>query len=118
MFAASQQMNNPDGLEFTGDTVRAAATRVANANFEKEKKQRRTQSCGGLLKPRRPAGAQAAVAAAAATSPLYKRAFASSRSSARVEGRQLLMGSRVYSWSTINHRDPGLFKNYESTSRC
>jgi hypothetical protein len=39
MFAASQQMNNPDGLEFTGDTVRAVATRVANANFEKEKKQ-------------------------------------------------------------------------------
>jgi hypothetical protein len=38
MFAASQQMNNPDGLEFTGDTVRAVATRVANANFEKEKK--------------------------------------------------------------------------------
>jgi hypothetical protein len=39
MFAASQQMNNPGGLEFTGDTVRAVATRVANANFEKEKKQ-------------------------------------------------------------------------------
>ena len=38
MFAASQQMNNPDGLEFTGDTVRAVATRVANADFEKEKK--------------------------------------------------------------------------------
>jgi hypothetical protein len=38
MFAASQQMNNPDGLEFTGDTARAVATRVANANFEKEKK--------------------------------------------------------------------------------
>ena len=39
MFAASQQMNNPDGLEFTGETARAVATRVANANFEKEKKQ-------------------------------------------------------------------------------
>ena len=70
MFAASQQMNNPDGLEFTGDTVRAVATRVANANFEKEKEsRRRTQSCGGLLKPRRPAGAQATVAAAAAAAP-------------------------------------------------
>jgi hypothetical protein len=39
MFAASQQINNPDGLEFTGYTVRAVATRVASANFEKEKKQ-------------------------------------------------------------------------------
>ena len=39
MFAASLQMNNPDGLEFTGDAVRAVATRVANANVEKEKKQ-------------------------------------------------------------------------------
>jgi hypothetical protein len=29
MFAAAQQMNNPDGLEFTGDAVRAVATRVA-----------------------------------------------------------------------------------------
>jgi hypothetical protein len=36
MFAASQQMNNPDGLEFTGDAVRAVAARVANANVEKE----------------------------------------------------------------------------------
>jgi hypothetical protein len=39
MCAASQQTNNPGGLEFTGDAVRAVATRVANANVEKEKKQ-------------------------------------------------------------------------------
>jgi hypothetical protein len=39
MFAASQRMNKPDGLEFTGDAVRAVASRVANANVEKEKKQ-------------------------------------------------------------------------------
>jgi hypothetical protein len=38
MFAASQQMDNPDGLEFTGDVVRAVATRVANANVEMKKK--------------------------------------------------------------------------------
>jgi hypothetical protein len=25
-----------------------------------------------------------------------------------MEGRQLLMGSRAYSWSTINNRDPGV----------
>jgi hypothetical protein len=39
MFADSQQMNNPDGLEFAGDAFRAVATRVANANVEEEKKQ-------------------------------------------------------------------------------
>jgi hypothetical protein len=39
MFAASQQMNNPGGLEFTGDAARAIAMRVANTNVEKEKKQ-------------------------------------------------------------------------------
>jgi hypothetical protein len=39
MFAAAQQMNNPDGLEFTGDAVRAVATRVAAVNVEKAKKQ-------------------------------------------------------------------------------
>ena len=38
MFAASQQMDNPGGLEFTGDAVRAVATRVDNANVEMEKK--------------------------------------------------------------------------------
>jgi hypothetical protein len=38
MLAASQQMNNPGGLRFTGDTARAVATRVAKANFEKKKK--------------------------------------------------------------------------------
>jgi hypothetical protein len=69
MFAASQQMNNPEGLEFTGDAARAVATRVANANAEEGKSRRRTPSCGGLLKPRRPARAQAAVAAAAAAAP-------------------------------------------------
>ena len=69
MFAASQQVNNPDGLEFTGDAARAVATRVAHANVENKKNRRRMQSCGGLLKPRRPAGAQAAVAAAAAAAP-------------------------------------------------
>jgi hypothetical protein len=37
MFAASQQMNNPGGLEFTGDAFRAVATRVANAHVEEEK---------------------------------------------------------------------------------
>jgi hypothetical protein len=65
MFAASQQVNNPDGLEFTGDAARAVGTRVAHANVENKKNRRRMQSCGGLLKPRRPVGAQAAVAAAA-----------------------------------------------------
>ena len=42
MFAALQQMNNPGGLEFTGDVVRAVravATRIASANAEKGKKQ-------------------------------------------------------------------------------
>ena len=39
MFAAAQQMNNPDGLEFTGDAVRAVAARVAAVNVEKAKKQ-------------------------------------------------------------------------------
>ena len=133
MFAASQQIHNPGGLEFTGDAARAVATRVANANVEKEKNRRRAQHCGGLLKARRPAGAGAAVAAVAAAapkgafsrrpslqretrstkmrSPLYKRAFASSRPSARMEGRQLLMGSRAYSWSTANHRDPGVVED-------
>jgi hypothetical protein len=33
MLAASQRMNNPDGLEFTGDTARAFATRVAKATL-------------------------------------------------------------------------------------
>jgi hypothetical protein len=37
MFAASQQMNNPGGLEFTGNAVRAVATRVARANVEEKK---------------------------------------------------------------------------------
>jgi hypothetical protein len=37
MFAASQQVNNPDGLEFTGDAARAVATRVAHANVENKK---------------------------------------------------------------------------------
>ena len=69
MFAASQQVNNPDGLEFTGDAARAVATHVAHANVKKKKNRRRMQSCGGLLKPWRPAGAQAAVAAAAAAAP-------------------------------------------------
>jgi hypothetical protein len=39
MFAAAQQMNNPDGLEFTGDAVRAVAARVAAVNVEKARKQ-------------------------------------------------------------------------------
>ena len=39
MFAAAQQMNNPGGLEFTGDAVRAVAARVAAGNIEKAKKQ-------------------------------------------------------------------------------
>ena len=39
MFAAAQQMNNPGGLEFTGDAVRAVAARVAAGNVEKAKKQ-------------------------------------------------------------------------------
>jgi hypothetical protein len=39
MFAAAQQMNNPDGLEFTGDAARAVAARVAAVNAEKAKKQ-------------------------------------------------------------------------------
>ena len=38
MFAASQQMNNPGGLEFTGGAVRAVAARVAAAQVEREKK--------------------------------------------------------------------------------
>jgi hypothetical protein len=46
MFAASQQMSNFGGLEFTGETVRAVATRVANANFEKEKKAGRRAAAG------------------------------------------------------------------------
>jgi hypothetical protein len=37
MFAASQQINNPGGLEFTGNAARAVATRVAHANVEKKK---------------------------------------------------------------------------------
>ena len=64
MFAASQRMNKPDGLEFTGDNVRAIASCVTNANVEEEKK----QAAGAELRrvaettctPRRPAGAQAA----------------------------------------------------------
>jgi hypothetical protein len=138
MCTAAQQINNPGSLEFTGDAVRAVATRVKNANAETKKSRRRAQSCGGLLKPRRSAGAEAAVAtaataaAAAAAAPegtfpgrpqrgtrstkmgpsLYKRAFPISRPSAwqggKVEGRQLLMGSMAYSLSTINHRDPGV----------
>jgi hypothetical protein len=32
MYAASQQINNPDGPELTGDAARAVATRAANAN--------------------------------------------------------------------------------------
>ena len=39
MYAASQELNNPGGLEFTGDAARAIAMRVANTNVEKEKKQ-------------------------------------------------------------------------------
>ena len=39
MFAAAQQMNNPDGLEFTGDAARAVAACVAAVNVEKAKKQ-------------------------------------------------------------------------------
>ena len=39
MFAAAQEMNNPDGFEFTGDAVRAVAARVAAVNVEKAKKQ-------------------------------------------------------------------------------
>ena len=46
MFAASQRMNNPGGLEFTGGAVSAVATRGANAYVEKEKKL--AQSCGGV----------------------------------------------------------------------
>mmetsp|Transcript_59075 Transcript_59075/g.80663 ORF Transcript_59075/g.80663 Transcript_59075/m.80663 type:complete len:130 (-) Transcript_59075:148-537(-) len=43
MFAASQQMGNPGGLEFTGDTVRAVAERLATANFEIHKEQEADQ---------------------------------------------------------------------------
>ena len=39
MFAAAQQMNNPEGLMFTGTAVRAVAARVAASNVEKQKKQ-------------------------------------------------------------------------------
>ena len=39
MFAASQQMNNPDGLMFTGTAVRAVAARVAASNVAKQQKQ-------------------------------------------------------------------------------
>jgi len=39
MFAASQQMNDPDGLIFTGTAVRAVAARVAASNVAKEQKQ-------------------------------------------------------------------------------
>jgi predicted exporter len=70
MFAASQQMNNPDGLEFTGDTARAVATRVSNANFEKEKKQAADEELRRVTET---------------TAVVY------------MEGRQLLMGSRIYS---------------------
>jgi hypothetical protein len=37
MCAATQQMNNPGSVEFTGDAVCAVATRVANVNAEKKK---------------------------------------------------------------------------------
>jgi hypothetical protein len=69
MFAASQQMNNPGGMEFTGDAARAIAMRVANTNVEKEKNQAADAELRGLLKPWRPAGALAAMAAAAAAAP-------------------------------------------------
>lgn len=39
MFAASQHMNNPDGLMFTGTAVRAVAERVAASNVAKQQKQ-------------------------------------------------------------------------------
>ena len=39
MFAAAQQMNNPEGLMFTGTAVRAVAARVAASNVEKQQKQ-------------------------------------------------------------------------------
>ena len=39
MFAASQQMNNPDGLMFTGTAVRAVAARAAASNVAKQQKQ-------------------------------------------------------------------------------
>lgn len=39
MFATSQQIDNPNGLEFIGAAVRAVAVRVASANIEKERKQ-------------------------------------------------------------------------------
>jgi NADPH-dependent glutamate synthase beta subunit-like oxidoreductase len=39
MFAAAQQMNNPEGLMFTGTAVRAVAARVAASKVEKQQKQ-------------------------------------------------------------------------------
>ena len=58
MFAASQQMNNPDGLMFTGTAVRAVAARVAASTLRSSKSRWRTRSCGVSRKPRRPAGAR------------------------------------------------------------
>jgi hypothetical protein len=39
MFAAAQQMNNPESPMFTGTAVRAVAARVAASNVEKQQKQ-------------------------------------------------------------------------------
>ena len=39
MFAAAQQMNNPEGLMFTGTAVRDVASRAAASNVEKQQKQ-------------------------------------------------------------------------------
>ena len=58
MFAASQQMNNPEGLMFTGTAVRAVAARVAASNVVKQQKRWRTRSCGVSRKSRWPAGAR------------------------------------------------------------
>ena len=126
MFAASQQMNNPDGLMFTGTAVRAVAARVAASNVAKQQKQvadaelrrlaetttagrgaagRGGRGRGGRGGPGgRIAGRPSSQIRPCSTkmrSPLYKRTFASSRPIARqggeVEGHLLLMGSRTHS---------------------
>jgi hypothetical protein len=123
MFAASLQMNNPDGLEFTGDAVRAVATRVANTNVEKGKKQaadaelrrvaetmaagrgtggRGRGSHGGPV-GRIPWKAVAAERNAqhqdevAALQARIRELEAERAARGEVEGRQVLMGSRAYS---------------------
>jgi hypothetical protein len=127
MFAASQQVNNPEGLEFTGGAVRAVATRVANANVEEEKEQaadaelRRVAetTAAGRGTGGGPVGRIPWKAVAAERNAQHQDEVAALQARIRVleaeraargelEGRQLLMGSKPYSWSTINHRDPGV----------